>query len=356
MGHVLRHSGTPQHAPQVRWATLAKILLAVAGVYLWFLLWHVVLLVIVVLIVAVALAPAVNTLQRWRWPRWVAAATVMLLVACALAGFSALTFTSLTTQAQELAGRTGAFEQQLREWLPAFLVGPVERSIEGAVSAAGTYIMQSGGLILYAIAAFVLGFILVLYLLIEGEDVYQWVRAFWPEKHRGRFDRTALAAREAASAYVLGNVVTSICAAVYISVVLSALGVPAALLLGLIAFVCDFIPVLGSLIACAPAMIMAASVSPAISLLMIPVYLFYDFLENYFIGPYVYGTRLRLSNVAVLLAFTVGAELAGILGALIALPLAAIYPAVERVWLGRHFGEEVVDEHVRLARKAEANR
>ena len=62
----------------------------------------------------------------------------------------------------------------------------------------------------------------------------------------------------------------------------------------------------------------------------------------------MYGSRLQLSNVAVLIAFAVGAELGGVAGALLALPIAAVYPAVERSWLRGFFGEDVVREHERL--------
>jgi predicted PurR-regulated permease PerM len=55
-----------------------------------------------------------------------------------------------------------------------------------------------------------------------------------------------------------------------------------------------------------------------------------------------------LSSVAVLIAFAVGAELGGVAGALLALPLAAVYPAIERIWLREPFGEDVVREHDRL--------
>jgi predicted PurR-regulated permease PerM len=53
---------------------------------------------------------------------------------------------------------------------------------------------------------------------------------------------------------------------------------------------------------------------------MIPSYLGYHFIENYLIGPKMYGGRLRLSNVAVLVAFAIGAELGGVVGALLAMP------------------------------------
>lgn len=55
------------------------------------------------------------------------------------------------------------------------------------------------------------------------------------------------------------------------------------------------------------------------------------FIENYLIGPRIYGGRLQLSNVAVLVAFAIGAELGGVVAALLAMPIAATYPTIEKV-------------------------
>ena len=81
------------------------------------------------------------------------------------------------------------------------------------------------------------------------------------------------------------------------------------------------------------------------------LYVAYHTIENYLIAPWVYGDRLKLSNVAVVLAFAVGAELAGVVGALIALPIAAAYPAVERIWLRERLGEQVVQEHAAIEQR-----
>ena len=67
--------------------------------------------------------------------------------------------------------------------------------------------------------------------------------------------------------------------------------------------------------------------------------------------PWAYGDRLRLSNIAVVLAFVVGAAVAGVIGALIALPVAAVYPAVERIWLREKLPEETVVEHKRIEQR-----
>ena len=102
------------------------------------------------------------------------------------------------------------------------------------------------------------------------------------------------------------------------------LHVPAALLLALLAGVCDFVPVLGFAVSSVPAVLLALTVSAGTAIAVAAVYIGYHLAENYFIGPRVYGGQLRLSNLAVLLAFAVGAELGGVVGALLALPVAAM--------------------------------
>ena len=80
----------------------------------------------------------------------------------------------------------------------------------------------------------VLAWVLVGYLLIEADPTYRWVRGFVAERLRARFDRTAREAAEAARGYVVGNVTTSVCAAIYFYIWLLVLHVPAALLLALL--------------------------------------------------------------------------------------------------------------------------
>ena len=129
------------------------------------------------------------------------------------------------------------------------------------------------------------------------------------------------------------------------------LHVPAALVLGLLAGILDLIPVLGFLVFTGTAMLVAASVSAASALTVLMAYSAYHFVENYYLVPRVYGGQLRLSMVAVLLAFAVGGELGGVLGALIALPVAAAYPAVERIWLRDYLAADTVAEHVRIGER-----
>jgi putative heme transporter len=334
------------------WATLLKVVAAVAAIWMSRQLAWVIGIFVIAVILAAALAPTVRRLERHGWPRWVAAWGLVLLIVGTFAGFVVITWSSLADEAQRFGHEAAAIRGELERRAPAPLLELLRRAGAPDASTLVPSIVSIGRSALAALGGFALAWILVGYLLIEAEKTYQWVRGFVPARLRPRFDRTASEAAVAAHGYVVGNVITSICAGVYVYLWMTVLGVPAALLLALIAFLADFFPVLGFVLGCPPAVIMAATVSPVLAIAMVPLFLAYDMLENYFIGPRVYGDQLRLSNLAVLIAFAIGAELAGIIGALIALPIAAIYPTVERLWLRDTFGSDVVEEHKAIARKA----
>jgi predicted PurR-regulated permease PerM len=278
---------------------------------------------------------------------------LVTVIVTTLLAFFYLTWSSLLSQAHNLGDRLTSVEQDLQQRIPPVIQDLLRRSGGSPDASMLTPVaMKIGSGLLSAASAFVLAWILVAYLLIEAEATYRWVRGFVPERRRSRFDATAREARDVASAFIIGNIVTSICAAIYFFVWLSILQVPAALLLAVLAFVCDFIPVIGFLLSCAPALAMAATRSVSVVVAVVMLYLAYHFLENYVIAPRVYGGRLRLSNVAILLAFAVVAGIGGVIGAVLALPIAATYPTIERYWLREQFGADVVDEHAAVTTDA----
>jgi predicted PurR-regulated permease PerM len=329
----------------VPWVTLLKIIGAVALVWIWREIIWVLMLGLIAVIIAVALNPAISALERRGLARSVASWAIVILIVGILLGFLGMTWSALASQATDLGTQLTAVERTIEQRAPRAIVDIVKRSPAPDASMVGPYAMAIGRSLLQAIAAFVLAWVLVVYLLIEGEPTYRWVRGFVTERLRPRFDKTAQEAADAARGYVIGNATTSVCAGLYFYGCLTALHVPAALLLALLAFVADFIPVVGFFLSCLPAMAMAATQSGTAAIAMIPIYLAYHVIENYIIAPRVYGGRLRLSNLAVLLAFAVGAELGGVMGALVALPVAAVYPTIERLWLREAFGDDVVEEH-----------
>jgi predicted PurR-regulated permease PerM len=134
--------------------------------------------------------------------------------------------------------------------------------------------------------------------------------------------------------------------------VLSLLHVPSALPLAVLAAICDVLPILGVFVSTIPAAFFALTVSPVAAAAVVLLYVLYHALENYVIIPRVYGRRLRLSPLVVLIAFIVGGSLYGVLGAVLILPLFAAYPIIEKIWLGDYLSDEVVADHAELAEAA----
>jgi predicted PurR-regulated permease PerM len=195
--------------------------------------------------------------------------------------------------------------------------------------------------------------ILTLYLLLDGRSLYAWLLAFVPRTHREKLATTMDEVSDVVHAYVGGQLLAALLFAIFTAIFLTVLGVPAVLPLAVIAGLCDVIPVLGILLATVPALALAMTVSPSTAIIVAIGYLAYHMFETYFLLPRIYGNKLKISTLAVLLALIVGGKLQGIIGALLVLPLVAAYPIIERHWLVGYLNARVLTDHKALAKAAE---
>jgi predicted PurR-regulated permease PerM len=339
-------AATRRTALIVPWRTLLKIIGAVALVWLCLQLVQLFLVLVVAVILAVTLNPIVRWFEQRGAPRWAASTLVGLLLLGLAGGFLWGAWASLSSQASYAMEHFSQFERQLLDSLPGWVRKSIGTVKDGDLqSFVGLYAVRLGQSVLSALVVTFLGFILMLYLLIEGEPTRDWLIAFVPKTHRSKVEQTLTESERVIFAYVAANVITSICAAAFVWAALSILKVPGALLLAIVAGVFDFVPVMGFILSSVFAVMMALTVSGTTALTVLVLYAGYHLVENYLLAPWAYGDRLKLSNVAVVLAFAVGAELAGVIGALIALPVAAVYPAIERIWLREQLPGDTVSEH-----------
>jgi predicted PurR-regulated permease PerM len=334
---------------EIPWKTIFKLLAAAALVWLWLTLIQWVLIVIVAVLIAVTLNPLVVRFERMGMPRAGAAVTVGLIIIAVVAGLMWLTWASLSEQASYLADRFRATEGDLVRLVPPWVrtAAGIEQG-DTVQSFAAPYAARLGESVVNAVTVSLLGFVLTLYLLIEASATREWLMAFVPRAKRARVRQTLSECERIIFAYVAGNFITSVIATATTFVALWWLKVPAALLLAIIAGLSDFLPVIGFVLGAFPTILLALTVSSTTALLAAGFYLAYNTIETYLISPWAYGGRLKLSNVAVILAFVIGGEVAGVIGALIALPVAAAYPAIERIWLREQLPDETVREHAAI--------
>jgi predicted PurR-regulated permease PerM len=142
--------------------------------------------------------------------------------------------------------------------------------------------------------------------------------------------------------YVTGNLLISLIAGVGITVVLLIMGVPYAVALGLLVAVLDLIPLAGATIAGIVVVGVSFLHSVPAGIVVAVFIVVYQQLENHFLQPVIYGRTVQLSPLVVLVAVLVGAALAGILGALAAIPVAGTIQVIVRDFLG-HRRELVVE-------------
>jgi predicted PurR-regulated permease PerM len=176
-----------------------------------------------------------------------------------------------------------------------------------------------------AIVGFVSIVVLTIFFLLYGPEIVALVeRSIASRHHRDRITVIGRRSLQAVSGWVAGNVLTSIVAAVASLIVFAILGLPYSFLLGLWVGVADLIPLVGATLGAIPAVIVAFLHSLTAGIVVIVFFIVYQQVENHVLQPVVYGRTIRLNPFLVLLAVLLGVELAGFLGALLALPIAGV--------------------------------
>ena len=290
-------------------------------------------------IVALVLTPVVDRIERvppFRSHRGVAVLALYLTVVAVVAAAVALVVPSVVRQARQLPALASQLQAQLdRRGLHLNLAALKPRGTALDVGAAVGVV--SG--VVSAVTSLVLILVISMYLLVEGRVLVATLRNLFPERTRA-FDFTSLAVAATIGAYVRGQLLMSALIGSYTAVVMTVLGVHYGVLIGVAAFFLEFIPIIGAVVAMALAVVIAVLQSPLLALLAAIAGLLGHALDAYVIGPRVNGRVTRLHPLVALAALLVGAELGGVLGALFAVPVAA----VANIFLGALYRSRRGDE------------
>lgn len=342
-------------------ATIVKLLVAAGLVFVLIRLLPALVLVFIAVLLAVALDPAVRLLERRGISRSVAVAMLAAAALGAAALFLALAMPPLVAQSVDFIQHLRDYRRIVGARLHAdypTLARVADQAFDAPASPDVAKSLKEplawGRILVNAGEGIVLTLALSFYLLIDGKRTYAWLLAYVPRRHRRKMSLTMPAVSDVVTAYMQGQAITSAIAGAYAFAVLSLLGVPAALPLSLLAAVCDVLPILGIFVSTVPAVVFALTVSPVAAAAVLALYLLYHAIENYLIIPKVYGKRLRLSTLVVLLALILGGMLGGVVGAVLILPVVAAYPIIERIWLRDYLGHEVTADHTVLEQTAES--
>jgi predicted PurR-regulated permease PerM len=284
--------------------------------------FNVVLLFLFAAIVALILNPVVDLMQRVPGLRThrVLATLTLYVAAFALIGLLiALVIPSLVDQGRHLPQLVNQLQAYLSAHGVNINLSVLTPSTSGLLGNAFSVVAG----LATTVADIVLVIVISIYLLVDGRGLVATMRNVFPN-HTRKFDFALLATGSTMAAYVRGQSLMSLIIGVYTALALTLLGVHYAIVIGVGAFLLEFVPIIGAVIAMALGVIVALLQSPLLAVLAALTGLLGHALEAYIIGPRIAGHVTKLHPLVAMAALLVGAEVGGILGALFAVPMAAI--------------------------------
>ena len=319
------------------WATIGRILLAAAGVWMLVKTWQLWLLLFIALIIAAAILPVARWADRYRIPRLVTVTGAYLIAALVVTVLGRLLAPALAEQSRQFMAQLPALVERARRWiesaiawgaswnlpLPAMDGGSGWPDLKGLgqVLVENTLSVTAGAI--GAVVGFLVILVVAAYLVVDAEHIGRGLRSLLPPTQRDRLGALAEPVLAVIGGYVLGQVAVNLCVGMVIAVGLAALGVPYALLIGSLAAVLNIVPFLGSPAAAVLGILSALNISPTLALWSGLLFWGTNLLEGKVLVPYFIGRATGLHPLAVLLGILAGAKLAGVIGALIAIPLLA---------------------------------
>ncbi len=283
------------------------------------------------LFIAVGLDPVVSWLTRRGWPRWAAVVVVLLAVAAVIGIFLATAIPPLTSQTTALVQKVPTYVKELQNHNSELgklndkyhLQSKVTTLLQSKGSSLAGGVLGAGELVLSTFSE-VLGIIvLTIYFLAGLPSIKLFFYRLIPHSRRPRVILITDQITVKVGGYVLGNVLTSAIAGVGTTIWMIIFGIPYPALLGLLVAILDLIPVIGSTVGGFIVTLVALTVSLPVAVATLAFYIVYRLAEDYLIVPRIMGRTVQVPAVVSLVAVLLGGVLLGIVGALIAIPVAA---------------------------------
>jgi predicted PurR-regulated permease PerM len=300
--------------------------------------WSALLLIGVALFLAIGLEPAVSGLVRRGVRRPLAVTGVSILLVVVVAAFLAAAIVPLAAQAAALFDRAPAILQDLQNrnsvlgGLGARL--QIQQRIEQLVSGNGSTLVNgvlgAGAAVFGVLADSVVVLVLTVYFLASLPSTRVLVYRLVPHSRRPRVILIGDEVLAKVGAYVLGNVLISAIIGVVTFIWLEIFQVPYPLALSVLVALLDLVPVVGSTIAGIIVALVALSVSWPVALATVAFYIVYRFLEDYLLVPKIMGRAVDVPDTVTVVSVLIGGVLLGVVGALVAIPVAAAVTMVLR--------------------------
>ena len=324
------------------WSWRFVVICAATAIVLWLVnLFLVVVLPLVIALLLAALAsPAVVWLERIGLPRKVGALVVVIAGVAAVGLMGTFVGTQVSTGFGDLSGQVVDGLGQIRSWLRDGPLNASDSQINGVLEAAQEQIADQGkdiagrvSELTTAVGHVVAGFFIVLFatyfFLADGTLIWAWIVRLFPRAGRLQADSSGRVAWESLTQFVRATVLVAAVDAIGIALGAAILGVPFVGAIGVLVFIGAFVPMIGAFVSGTVAVLVAlVAEGPLTALLMLGVVVLVQQVEAHVLQPFLMGRFVSVHPLAVIVAIAMGVIVAGVPGALIAVPLVASLNAV----------------------------
>jgi len=309
--------------------TMVFLVLVIAGLWVLIRLLPVVLVLVVALMIVGTLGPAVEWLERRGVRRDAGIAIVFTVLFVSTVLIFALTIPELVNQVKSLIGMEPALRERLAEW---FARSPLTASLadtlrnvhyDALIKSSSVTVLTFSTRVAEVVAYGAGAIFLALYMMLDRDRLRGALFALVPRTHHIRLSRILVNLETIVGGYIRGQAITCALMVGFMFVLLTACGIPNALVIAVFGGMADVLPYIGIFLTMAPAVAAALPFGLVIVLVVFGLMFAYEEFESRVLVPVVYGRALRLPSSVVLFSLIAGATLFGIIGALLALPVAA---------------------------------
>ncbi len=329
------------------WRAVMMIALLLGGLWVAGRLFGILILVAIALLVTVTLLPVVSWLERRHLPHGLSVTLCFLGILGALGGFIAYLIPVLLEQLSQLSNalpalvdRWSAFEASWIGWRGQYPFLPRLTQITAGVTAQATGWLQqtlsyTGRVLTMAVETVSILF-LAFFFVKDGPQLLRQVSQLLPEQIRPQLPPLLDRIGMRVGGYVLGRLLVSVILGAIVTISLAWVGMPYAVLLGVLVGVLDIIPYLGPFLAAAPGVLIALTQSWSLTLWVLGIYLVAQQIESYLLSPFIVGKSVGIHPAWILIALLIGAELMGVTGMVLAVPAAAtLHVLLDELYLPR---------------------
>ncbi|AXT85807.1 AI-2E family transporter [Aeromicrobium sp. A1-2] len=329
-------------ATQWAWRILVIAAAAALGLFLLRFFSEITVPIAIALLGAALTIDAVNWLQSRGLPRLAATFVVVLMMLTAFFGALALVGQQLATQVTDLRAnvvdgitqvqdwaRTGPLklsDSQIQDWIDS-----AKESISSSDTSLLTRITEVGTTLTHVLAGFFIALFSAFFFLYEGGRIWAWIVALFPRGARAHVNSSGHTAWASLTAFVRATVIVAATDAMGIALGAWVLGVPLSLAIGVLVFLGAFVPIIGALLSGMVAVLVAlVAQGPWTALFMLIVVIVVQQVEAHVLQPFLMGRLVAVHPLAIIFAIAAGVTVAGVVGALIAVPFAAVLNGVVR--------------------------